>query len=203
MTKPSHSPLSSPPHPWQEPYTDLSSALVKVANVERRWRPATLIQLIRLNSEILILFIHANSGLPDAEECWMLLSGSCGYSAPPKNWRVKPSLDFTYGKNKSNHQSCRVCIPPCFMSWPGENSWCLLKASSDVTRHHRGKHKSKCKYSALSQHWPNVINVIWDKHFSYSLLVLGTQIKGWDLLFQVMWKTSPTHEISKTKIKLG
>lgn len=189
MTKPSHSPLSSPPHPLQEPYTDLSSALLKEANAERCWIPVTLSRLIRLNTEILILFTHANSSVPHAEECHMLrsaewlFSGSCGCSAPPKNWHVNSSLDFAYGKNKSNHQSCRVCFPPCFMSWPGENSWCLLKASSDVTRHHRGKYKSKCKYSALSQHWPNVITVIWGKHFSYSLLLLGTQIKGWDLLF--------------------
>lgn len=107
-----------------------------------------------------------------------LLSGSCGCSAPPNNWHVNSSLDFAYGKNKTSHQSCTVCFPPHFMSWPGENSWCLLKTPSDVTRHHRGKHKSKCKYSALSQHWPNVINEIWGKHFSYSLLLLGTQRVG-------------------------
>lgn len=162
----------------QEPYTDLSRALLKEANTERCWIFATLKQLIRLSSEILILFIHANSSVIDAEKCWMAAQWELWLLSTSTELHVNSSLDFAYGKNKTNHQSCMVYFSPHFMSWPGENSWCLLKAPSDVTQHHRGKHKSKCKYSALSQHWPNVINVIWGKHFSYSLLFLGTQRVG-------------------------
>lgn len=182
MTKPSHPPLSSPPHPLQEPYRDLSSTLLKEANPEICWIPATLIRLIRLSTEILILLIHANSSVPDAEECWMAARWELWLLSTSKELarKVQPGLCLW---EKQIYQSCRVCFPPHFMSWPGENSWCLLKASSDVTQHYRGKYKSKCKYSALSQHWPNAINVIWGKHFSYSLLLLGTQIKGWDLFF--------------------